>query len=134
MEKKRSVSLSILGILFILNGLGGFKTIFLYPAIVKNLVFLTYGVFYTVAVIITGVGILLLRRWARIMALFFVAIKTIQLIAGIITDIPMIKKSAEFASVHPPISSLIIATIIIFIVGCGVMYYLTRPKIKEQFK
>ena len=134
MKKKSSVGLLIIGVLFILQGLFGFRAIFLYPSIAKNLLFLAYGTFYTMVVIITGVGIFLLKRWARIMALVLVAIKTIQLIAGIVNDIPMIKKSAEFASIHPPISSLIIAIIIILIVGGGFIYYLTRSKVKEQFE
>ena len=134
MEKKRSVGVTVIGILFILQALFSFGILLTRPSLAKDLPSLVYVISYSMVLAITGVGIFLLKRWALILSLALITAKTIQLIWMSILDIGTVSKSPEFAYNIPPVGVLIALIIIFIFVGGGVIYYLTRPKVKEQFK
>lgn len=132
MKKKRAFLLTVLGILFIV--LGSFSFITIFPVLISTkqsipilIIWIIYGLF----MIITGVGILFLKAWARILALVYVGIKMIRLIVGSIRDInTMVQKSVEPVVIF----SGIWLTIVFLIIGCGIIYYLASSKVKDQFK
>lgn len=130
MLRNRSVGLTILGIFFILFGLLSFGPIFLLPSMSKNLPLLVYVALYGLVMFITGIGILRLKSWARIIALVLIVIKMVQVGAGTIVDInTMIRKSAGFGAVFGGIVVMVVG----ILVSIGLIYYLTRPSVKEQF-
>ena len=113
MEKKRSVGVIIAGIILIL-----FSLFCLIPALV----------FYSgnwprllsyILWLISGIGLLFFKEWARILSLFPMGY---LLLMDIIFFKALIIRKALLMELP------LIATIVFFII------YLTRPKVKEQFK
>ena len=129
MSRKRSTGLTILGVFLILLGLSSFGVLFLLmpKPILWSICVVIQGLF----VFITGVGILLLKPWARIITLVLILIKMVQVGANSIIDInTMIRKSAGFGAVFGGIVMMVVGILI----AIGFIYYLTRPSVKEQFK
>ena len=131
MKKKGSLLLTVLGILFILFGCINFLSIFLYSLAIISTLSLIYWIIYGVLFIITGAGILLLKSWARLLAVALVGIKMIQLTVGSIQDINiMVKKSVESIVIAAEIG----LTIVFLGIGGGIIYYLASTKVKEKFQ
>jgi len=118
MEKKRSAGLIIVGTLITLLGVTNlFVLISANIPLPGRLTSICFNIYLTIC----GVGILLLANWARV---------SVIIIAGL---------SALFASVSiipffkmPSLGlPAFAATVLVCLV---VLYFLTRPKVREQFK
>ncbi len=129
MEKKRSIGVIILSIFLLLCVIPGLIAAFIggishsnaeSPAeialdIIMRILFITSPVVF----LVTAIGLLELKNWARIltMILFPVLIYITSFGVCILFDVP-------------PILILVICGIFFVLI----IYYLTRPKVKEQFK
>ena len=131
MEKKKSLGVTVLGLFLILLSALSLIVLTLFPPMSKNPPLLTFYVIWAVGVFIAGIGIIRLKEWARKLALTFFTIKTIQLVASSIKDINiLIKKSSSFGVIIVGI----VLSVVFVIVLIGIIIYLTRPKVKEQFR
>ena len=132
MAKKRSIGLTIVGVYCILSGLAGF-VLALFLMLKKPLffVYFVYTMLYGLVVSFTGIGILRLKSWARIMALVLIAIQCIQ---GSVRSIRDINKMREYGAPNFAINMSLFMLVIIVGIGISIIYYLTRPSVKEQFK
>ena len=126
------IILKILGGIIVLSSLAGFfMLLYFTPATYKNSFFWFYAIVHNLIFVITGIGIFKLKSWARFITLFFGVIKLIQVTILSIRDIgTMIKLSAGFTG----ISIGVTMTMIGLGVGFGILYYLTRPNVKELFE
>ena len=132
MEKKRSVGITIVGILFILNSLLSVGFIFSLTASM-NSVSAIVSIGWALILFLTGIGILQLRSIARMTAIALIVIQAINATARTIIDLNfMIQELSSPKAATMAIGSL---TLILGIGICIVIvYYLTRPKVKAQFK
>ena len=131
MDNKKPASIKVLGNIFIITGILGFVSILWVPDVLKTtplqILWFAWGLLF----IVTGIGILNLKNWARILALVLVTIKAIQVFIGSINDtIILIKIYPESGTKYLGVS----ISIIVFVIGCGLIYYLLSPKLKEKFK
>ena len=107
MEKKRTVGIIIFSIVFILLGL----------------FFLLAMPLFSILYIIAGIGVLMLKPFARYLAIttsiLGIAINTIKLVSYLNKGVP---------------SQIIIALVGTYLIHSAVIYFFTRPNVKEQFK
>ena len=75
--------------------------------------------FYSIAFLTSGIGVLLRKKWARTLSLILVAIIFISTWLGLIIG--------EY--VYPPVIWISSSALFLFSI-----IYLTRPKVKEQFE
>lgn len=113
MEKKRLVGMSVLGILILL------------PAIMYSLI-ITKSFWYTIIVIFSitlSYGIFKVKNWARIICIWLALIVWLYFLY---LDISIRYIKTLF---------IILGQAIIYFVPAGILiFYLTHPKVKEQFK
>lgn len=145
MGKKRSVGVTILAILMILDS--GFNSLFfailaplgvLIPGV--NILFVgitsSMHIILNVALITCAVGLLVLKEWARKTTICVYAIQGVLSAIGtfLILNMPGVKLpqglSANFTK-YSLISSSVFWGLVKFAI---VFFFLTRPKVKEQFK
>lgn len=141
MDKKRSIGVTIFGIIVTLFGglpIVGLLILFLVSIgkddIVKILtlkndsisqtlfLFLAYLFF-----LISGIGILKLKNWARVILITLISINFIASLIGLCFSI--IKALKGNINLFYIISAFISLLIFVFVV-----YFFTRPKVKGQFK
>jgi len=115
MGKKRAKGATFISIFYLCTGILLFY-FFLYIAITQRTFNFVHLAFATVATIL-GYFILKLKNWARVIAIMWTIITIFIGLLLIITE-----KINPIIPVTRTIPHLII------------MYYLTRPKVKEQFK
>lgn len=133
MEKKRSVGLTIIGALFIIGSILSVAMLFLAhsPVILS----LTMIVFFGFALIgfYAGVGILMLKPSARILA---IALLIVKIPYGIINTFKDFNILISGSPIPIPLVLLPLFLGIVLVAGIniGIIFYLTRPKVKEQFK
>lgn len=129
MEKKRSIGVTLFGILFIIGGLHG--TI---RGLNMKDWFTFYSLISSIFLLILGVNILRLKEWARKGIIYYLVITTllgIFLLPAIfkrqikLTDIPLAQSDISFIAIFSVAMWTIVAIIEIF--------FFTRPKVKEQF-
>ena len=140
MEKKRSKGVTIFGIFFIFGSIAGLFTsgfnLFILD-LDKTIVFYTF--ISSILLLILGINILRLKEWARKGTIYYhiattlIGIYLSPLISnqsairlknlGVTQkEIPDITTTSNFALIIPILLTLI------------VIYFFTRPKVKEQFK
>lgn len=92
-----------------------------------------YFATYSLLIFSTAIGLLLLKNWARILTIAFVAIKTITGSISSITDAYTLYTKSPMSKSGALLVGLIL--IVAFLgIGTGIIYYLTRPKVKKQFQ
>ena len=126
MEKKKSIWLTLAGILFIAWPLFYFvRVIFISLSLTDNVIFTFLPdipnpafFFQKLLFVACGVGILMLKKWARMLALIISLFGIVIWIIAIVfkSPVPLASKMAH----------------LIFYVLLG--YFFSLPKIKEQFK
>ena len=112
MEKKRSVGLIVLSVFYILIGI---TTLFFVPL-------------FSILFIIIGIGLLALKNSIRCLAIIS------HIILAIAMPILRFAGLSGFSRQETMGITIISATIISILVHCGIIFYLTRPKVKAQFK
>jgi hypothetical protein len=130
MEKKRSVGVTVFGILFIVQSI-----IILILAVIEYLVTASYGatafpvarLIYIILLLLVGLGLLGLKSWAEklilfiIVPLFVIALPYFQFIKLKGLDTPKINLARFIEAIR-------------ILYGMLLLYFFTRPKVKEQFK
>ena len=120
MEDKRSAGVTIFGLLLLIFPISNFSlSMFYYHYTIQPLQY-----FVILFSIIVGIGILLLKVWALKLVRFF-PIFTIFVSLGSFFIIPDV--------IFKNIFNLII-NIWMFIYGSLLLYFFTRPQVKEQFR
>lgn len=126
MEKNIKVFIMILGIILLFIGLSniisfivsmGYRHINLLAAV------------SVVVYLISGIGILFLKLWAKWAAIMYAAFRIVQ---TPIQTFAWVYKTGGWNKVE--IGSTIFTMLIVVILNLLVVYFLTRPKVKEQFK
>lgn len=107
MNKKRSIGVTVLSILYILLGL----------------LFLLAMPLFSILYIIVGIGIFLLKPFARYLAI------TVSILGFGVNTV----KSVGFLNKNMS-PQIIVALILTYLYYLGVIYFFTRPKVKKQFK
>lgn len=131
MKIKPTIGLKISACILILFGLSGFYPVTYTPVTVKTIPKLLLLVSWCTVLVITGVGILYLKKWARISATTLIAIKTIQSFVGSATDLhKLINHSADSIVIFVGIGLIVC----ILTVGSLSIYFFSRPVIKRQFR
>jgi len=112
MEKKRSVGIIILSIAYILIGL---ITLFITPL-------------FSVLFVIFGIGLFTLKNSIRYLAIFTHAILAVVM--------PILRYAglSGFSKQEAMNINIIFATLIAILINGYIIFYLTRPNVKEQFK
>jgi len=129
MEKKRSKGVTILAVFFMLGG--SFGVIGLFGAKTINPIATIIILVWLATAFSVGIGLLLLKQAARLAAMILI---TIQAIAGITRDV---NDTIVMAQNMPLMSAIIIgaAGVVLSLgIAFAVIFFLTRPKVKEQFK
>jgi len=142
MEKKRSVGVTLLGIIFILLGLPSLLIALLagisgyYGKGLKLLIDIFMRIIFIGtpgALIFSGIGLLSLKKWGRICAIITAIAISLVLcgygIAGFIVKSSSIDKSCISWDIS--FTRFCFFSALFFLL---VIFYLTRPKVKEQFK
>ena len=128
--KKKAVGVIVLGVFLVVNSLLGIRGLFLPP--LMNPILIGIWVILAVAMFFAGIGILLLKNTARILA---IAVAGIQAMRGIVSSIiatnGMIKEPS--ISITFALTSGLLGFLLSLGIGAGIIYYLTQPKVKEQF-
>jgi len=124
---KRSIGVTVVSCILIIFSLLAFSIIplsFAQYGFHKKLIFpLSIAFIYGLLLITPGIGLLMLKPFARKLALFVTIIGMISCLFRIIGQFLI-----------APIPVLIIAGITALIAYVSIFFYLTRPKIKEQFR
>jgi len=137
MEKKRSRGVIILGVCLLICVIPGLAAAFIGAisgsvpgSILLDIAMRIPVILSPIIFLLTGIGVLMLKNWARLLVLFLSPILSYVAIGfgSILVEVflPTSKLSAKV------ISAIIIPGMIIMFL-C-ILYYLTRPKVKEQFK
>ncbi len=108
MDKKRSNGVIIVGIMLIISSIAGILGRYA-----------DWRLLIYIPLFISGVGILFLKNWARVLSILILTIFTIETF--------IILKNFS-----TPILIIMQAFGVIYFLF--LIYYLTRPKVKEQFK
>lgn len=127
---KNRLGIKIFGILFVcLGAISLCAYIFrLYPNIKGMYAPRTVPVFALLFILI-GIGILILKNWARLGIIF------LSTYFGVVTSIRIFIWFKRFSvSETDKVSSIIIAAILTLLFYLGIIYYFMRPQIKELFK
>lgn len=119
-NKKRSTGVVVFGLLLILTPLSNILiSILLYHRIQQ----LYLSIFFSFISVISGIGILLLKEWARKLV---VILATLAIFVSLTSF--FIIPEVIFKSIFK-----LIVNIWMFIYGSLLLYFFTRPKVKERF-
>jgi len=131
MEKKRSVGIIVLGVFLLINSLRIIAGLIFSIGMGPISLFLALYLFGSGTVaIISAVGLLLLKNWARILTLILIVLNIIRASLYFIKGVNV---SASFGG-HQVLFPMAVELAIIVIVGILIVCYLNSPKVKEQFK
>ena len=127
--KKRSKGVTFFGIAFLLIGIiSMYVSIFGVLFVWKNQVFAVPAIVCSAVFITAGIGILLLKQWARYLAIISALILTLLTITRFIKCL-LVKPEILHAE------KLCNEFFVLGIIANGVILsFFTRPKVKEQFK
>jgi hypothetical protein len=117
MEKKRSVGVTIFSILYLVVGV----------------LFVLIMPLFSLLYIIAGIGLLLLKPFARYLA---VATSILGIVVGTIRGAQMLQSITKVSAGSIFINSLplLFTLLLTYLFHLGVIFFFTRPKVKEQFK
>jgi len=125
-EKKRSVGITVLGVLVIIHSLVCLSGIIIAPFVVGCILNLG-ALSFEIAVFISAVGLLRQKSWSRISTMVLVALYLVIELRGLIA-------SARFAKVDLVHQELLVSQAIWIIFEIFIIWYLSSPKVKAQFK
>jgi len=133
MEKKRSVGINILGIFFLLCTVPGCGVTIIaamssgspdlhirLPLIIAPIVFLA-----------SGIGIVLLKKWARILAIIISSAVSLTMFFVAYQSLAILSSHPEWTASNVSFAISLLLGGLLFI---SIIYYLTRPTVKEQFR
>ena len=127
MERKRSLGVTLFGILYIFSGLSSlFSTFsrFSYSKIIFDVVFLT-----------VGINILRLKEWARIAVIWLNVIAFFSAVLLLCFQILMFHGDKVHGSVFWPIYKIFVYGLIsIGLIILLTILFFRQPKVKEQFE
>ena len=87
---------------------------------------------------ISAIGLLLYKKWARFVAIGIAAVSSFKLASVAMNNlaVPEFPQDAPFFSRGVVILGAIISyfPFVCIAIFVGIIYYLTRPKVKEQFR
>ena len=136
MEKKRLKGLVIFGVLVLLYGflgsVGCFQTILKEGINIYHLI----GLFFSIVFLVSGIGILTLKEWARILFLWaFIPALTFDFFVAIFIEMPKYvqKMGLEVFSNQMMRNQIFPILGVLFIMWLIIKYHLSHPKIREQF-
>lgn len=143
METKRSKGITILSIAIICFVLYPVTTWLLRIQVLKSFIYqypIIFGasLLFMVILLVCAIGVYLLKNWARVSLLIILLISTVstswRLIAGSrILERQSIVSSTGQAAMRVARYSFLVSSVFI-VLYIAAMYFLTRPKVKEQFK
>ncbi len=133
MEKKRPIGVTIFGILFLLGGIRSLPDLLMrsltYFRIAKQIAIseLTYNIIVCISLIISGLGLLCMKKWARYL---IISLTVIFIYTGIIDirNINILSPQEQAEKLYGIFSYIVIVFNIL------VFCYFIRPKIKQQFQ
>jgi hypothetical protein len=128
-EKSFGILLIIWGIAALLLTAINFLVLLSYGVGDKLLFSLPLEILYGIVLITCGIGLKKREPWARILTLFAIVPLFI-----IIIPYGQLRYLAHFKDLTPKLSSIFLFVIIRIAFGVSLLYFLTRPKIKGQFK
>ncbi len=146
MEKKRSLGIIICGLLAIIIGLlelYGCLEFYNWSSLDKELLQLdslklVTFIIIAISFLVSGIFILKLRNWARILFMilmvYWVIFGLLKLFIPHIIDKILLPSTVEVVYKYFELSDLLIYFIWYGLPAIGSIYFLTRPKVKEQFK
>jgi hypothetical protein len=100
-------------------------------------------VVFGIALIASGIGLLLLQNWARLLGVVYSILEMILVVVGACISYPLVMKSVATAQVPGAPAGLIGAiTQVSFVVGIAIslaypallLIFMTRPKVVEAFR
>ena len=130
MNAKPSIGIIIAGCLFIVSGVLGFITIINTPDTFKTLQVLFLRAIWSISLIVSGIGILYLKNWARLSAIIIIGIKISLTLWNSIKDLLTLRSLSSDQIVIYFGFCLIIVYVIIGFFG---IYYLSSSSVKKQF-
>lgn len=143
MDKKRSIGVTIFGILFIIGGFNGILKGISFVRIPSGSFYagLTELVFAGLS-LACGYGVLLLREWGRRLTLFYTILSFLFYIIWWLTfgkevAAKIMEQRALRGISGPEVSWIPLASILLFfslLYAGAVVFFFTHPKVKEQFK
>jgi len=128
MLKDKRIGIAVIGWIFIFGGAISSFTFLTFYRVLSTVAL--YNFFYGLIMFIIGIGIVKLKRWARIMAIIFITIIIIQVSVGTLYDISIIRESAASEMLY----LVYIVGIVFNLIAIGLIYFLTCPSVKKQFK
>jgi len=140
MEKKRSVGVTVIGIVYIILGVFGIFGGLLSVVMFRGTRFdLAMSFIFTVALIVSGCGVLMLKAWGRKLILFYAVFSSAYAVfyTPIVTKrtLPLLAEQYAEKGLPPPSEPLLLITSILpTLIFAGItFYFFTRPKVKRQF-
>ena len=124
MGKQRLIGIIVLSTVLFLSSVA----ILIGPVLLTGFVFL---VAFILIYIITGIGLLRRRNWARFMTMLVSPIVSYPI--ALFTFLPIKELFTELPTELSP-ADILIVNLVTAAITIGIIYYLTRPKVKEQFK
>ena len=129
---KRLKGLTIIAFLLIILGFFNLSSPFYCSYILQNIPYLIYSILYGLVAIIIGLGIFTLKKWARVAAIIVITISAIDAAYKTIIDIKRWGEGQHELQITFLLFSALLIMIAVGLWGI-ILYYLTRPKVKEQF-
>ncbi|MEI7905042.1 MAG: hypothetical protein WCI43_06475 [Candidatus Firestonebacteria bacterium] len=133
-DKQRPFGITVLGILLLTHSLVYIFGIIIAPRILGNIPKFTFwaALMFEIAVFISAVGLLWLKRWSRISTMVLVAIYIVNELRILIS---CISATARVAKIYLAFyQKLLVQDAIWVIFEMLIILYLSSPKVKAQFK
>ena len=130
MEKKRSIGVTLFSIYFIIIGMGSLVLIYLKPNWTASHQY--YYVVYNIILLVLAVYVFQLKEWARKWIIY------LQILDVVIVSIFLIQQGTLPANlpITPALRIFVLVSpfVALMVAPAVSIYFLTRPKVKEQFK
>jgi hypothetical protein len=131
--KNNFTGLTFITILFVVFGLSALWATTMNPSVTSNMFLLGYSVAYSLLMIVTGIGLFLRKKLAYFAAVAIVSIKILQQLVGGARDVIFMMRTAPDANIGWAVFGIATTLMFISIFG-GILYYLTRIHLREQFR
>ncbi len=120
---KRSIGITIIGWVIIVSVVP-FWTLFYNNIFRLGMFMSTWNIIYSLLNIVTGVGLLKLKNWARLLLLFICAVKLLD----------TIRRSLPRLFLHNDIVTAVVDLSFIFMITIFFFWFFNKKSIKKQFK
>lgn len=122
---KSSIGIKIIGWVQIIGVLALWIWFLITKAVLFGNLWLLYFLVYSIIILITAIGILSLKNWARLVTIFLYAIKAIEILY----------KFGDRLFIQKPLGlETIIAYLFTLIPSFFIIWFFTRKSIKEQYR